>query len=150
MSVASKLLGTPSHEEMAQVRQDAQIKASEDAQRIRELEKQLREAEGETGNRGRALADAHARIRELEATLEAADQHNSQREWQMEQHRERARQMLQLATEATQASQSEAIRLGASPLVKLGGPGAGLRGIQVGGGVTDIRSLPQNAPEQQP
>jgi chromosome segregation ATPase len=134
MSVASKLLGTPSHEDIAAVRAQAQVRASEDAQRIRELEKQLRDKEGEVGDRGRQLGVAKQRVKDLESELDHAKTLGAQREWQMEQHRERARQMLQLAQAAIQPVQSDAKETMA--------PGPVFASVQ---GSTDIRSLPQNA-----
>jgi len=138
MSVASKLLGTPSHEELAEVRQQAQVKASEDAKRIRELERQLRDKEGQSEDRGRALVDASRRIKELEDGAKAADTGLRQRDWQMEQQRERARQAMAVLKDITAPVQTEA-----TPLQGTG------EAVTVPNG-TDIRSLPQNAPEPQP
>lgn len=108
MSVASKLLGTPSHEELAAVRGEAQVRASEDAARIRELERQLRDKDGESQDRGRALADANRRIRELEEGARAAETGLRQRDWQMEQQRERARQAMGVLKDITAPVQTEA------------------------------------------
>lgn len=108
MSVASKLLGTPSHQDMAALRENAQVRASEDAQRIRELERQLRETQGQAGDRGRQLDVAKERVKELEDRLGQVEQLGLEREWQMEQLRERARQMLKLALASTQAVQGDA------------------------------------------
>jgi chromosome segregation ATPase len=115
MSVASKLLGTPSHEEMAAVREQAQVRASEDAKTIRDLEKQLREKDGESQDRGRALADARKRILELAEKATAIETGLRQRDWQMEQQRERARQAMGLLKDITAPVQTEAGAVASPP-----------------------------------
>jgi hypothetical protein len=75
----------------------------------------FREKDGESQDRGRALADARKRILELAEKATAIETGLRQRDWQMEQQRERARQAMGLLKDITAPVQTEAGAVASPP-----------------------------------